>query len=347
LTNVTVTGDDLGGATLTSATLTGVDLSTTNLEGGTKSGGIDGAPVALPQHWEFVNGYLVGPEANLSNASLAGLNLANADLLYADLVGADLTSVNLDGANLTWANLAGATVTGATFTGATWYYTNCPDGTNSNKYIAGCFSPVDTTPPTVTVTGAVNGHVYVGLPITGCKTTDDGTVATPAAILSTRITTGGNDAVGLFRTTCFGAVDLAGNQQQSPVIVTYTAVWGMKGFIAPANGSTVARSSKTITVRFRLTLYTGASVFGGTQASLAAAHGVRATLSGPGIKAVTVNCGWNASQANLTCAIPIPSGVRTGSSQRYTITAAENVGTGFLTIPAVLGTVNPEVIHFR
>ena len=122
----------------------------------------------------------------------------------------------------------------------------------------------------------------------------------------------------------------------------------MKGFIAPASGSTVARSSKTITARFRLTASTTGEPTGAPfQENLAATHDLRVTQSGPGIKAVTVNCGWNASQQDLTCVIRIPSGVRIGSSQRYTLTATENVGTGFLTIPIVHGTVNPEVIHFR
>jgi hypothetical protein len=62
---------------------------------------------------------------------------------------------------------------------------------------------------------------------------------------------------------------------------------------------------------------------------------------------VTVLCGWNATQKAFTCAIRIPSGVRTGSEQHYTLTAGENVGTGWPTVPAVRGTVNPEVIHFR
>ena len=74
---------------------------------------------------------------------------------------------------------------------------------------------------------------------------------------------------------------------------------------------------------------------------------MRAALRGPGLSAVTVNCGWNAAQQDLACVIRIPSGTRTGTAQRYTITATENVGTGFLTIPAVHGTTDPEVIHFR
>jgi hypothetical protein len=35
-------------------------------------------------------------------------------------------------------------------------------------------------------------------------------------------------------------------------------------------------------------------------------HQVRATLRGPGIAAVTVTCGWNATGKYLQCMIPTP-----------------------------------------
>jgi hypothetical protein len=39
--------------------------------------------------------------------------------------------------------------------------------------------------------------------------------------------------------------------------------------------------------------------------------------------------------------------VKAGSSQRYTVTATENVSTAFQAIPAVRGALDPEIIHFR
>jgi hypothetical protein len=42
-----------------------------------------------------------------------------------------------------------------------------------------------------------------------------------------------------------------------------------------------------------------------------------------------------------------PGGVRTGTSNRYTITAAENPGSGFVKVSAVGKGGNPEAIHFR
>jgi hypothetical protein len=61
----------------------------------------------------------------------------------------------------------------------------------------------------------------------------------------------------------------------------------------------------------------------------------------------TNTCAWDAAQQYLACAIHVPAGVKTGSSQRYTITATENVSTAFRTVPGVRGAADPEVIHFR
>ena len=107
LTNANLNGANVTGATLSNAALTGV-----------QSGGVTGTPAALPTNWQLVDGYLVGPGANLTNAVLTGANLANADLANANLTGANLENANVGGAN---------------FTSAVWANTTCPDGTNSNS----------------------------------------------------------------------------------------------------------------------------------------------------------------------------------------------------------------------
>jgi uncharacterized protein YjbI with pentapeptide repeats len=365
LSDAVVGGANFFATTLASADLSGVDLSTANLSY-VKSGSITSGPAKLPANWQLVDGYLVGPDVYLAGAGLQGANLAAADLSNAYLNGAslsganlsganleeavlsaaDLSNADLDGANLTAASLQGATITGATFTGATWAGTTCADGTNSNKHVGGCPGPLDTTPPVATVTGVANSKVYVtgAVPKAGCTTTDNGTVATPATLT---VTTTGKNGFGRFTATCVGAADLAGNPQKAPVSVSYTVVAGLHGYIAPVAGGTVARSVKTMTVAFRLTTSSGAPIATSAAQALAAAHDVRVSLRGPGISVVTVVCGWNATQRAFTCAIRIPSGVRTGSRQDYTLTAGENVGTGWLNVPAVHGTVDPEVIHFR
>ena len=148
LDGATLTNADLSHTDLGDANLTGVNLSSVNLNG-VSSGGIVGSPSGLPSSWSLVNGYLVGPSANLTNAILIGTNLTGADLAGADLFNADLDSTNLTGANLTGAgpsdanltnanltdtNLTGANFTGADLAGVTWSNTTCPDSTNSSSY---------------------------------------------------------------------------------------------------------------------------------------------------------------------------------------------------------------------
>jgi hypothetical protein len=106
----------------------------------------------------LVNGYQVGPganlqNANLQNANLAGLNLSGANLIGANLIGANLQGSNLSSANLYGANLGsanlrssnlrnanftsaelnrvdmrGADVSGTVFTNASYFQTILPDG---------------------------------------------------------------------------------------------------------------------------------------------------------------------------------------------------------------------------
>jgi len=76
------------------------------------SGGISDTPSALPTGWSLVDGYLIGPGADLANAILANANLAGA---------------NLSGADLSDADFSGADVSGATYGN-----TICPNGSNSD-----------------------------------------------------------------------------------------------------------------------------------------------------------------------------------------------------------------------
>jgi hypothetical protein len=189
----------------------------------------------------------------------------------------------------------------------------------------------------------VLGHV----PTPGCKTTDDGTVAKAAGLtIKTVASPGAGPGVGLITATCSGAMDLAGNVA-APVSVSYTNVYGMAGFLSPVNGATFARTTRVITVRFRLTDSSGRAISASHAKAFAAAHEVHGTLAGPGIHATSNTCAWDATGQYLACAIHVPAGVKTGSSQRYTITMTENVSTAFLTIPAVRGTADPVVVHLR
>ena len=130
LANNDLTGTLLANANLTSNDFTGVTLT------GVSSGGIIGTPSGIPSPWLLINGYLIGPEADLKNADLDTLDLSGATLtgvqsggitgtpsaLPVDwaLVGGFLVGpgTNLDGADLTGANLAGVDLSGVSLTGA-------------------------------------------------------------------------------------------------------------------------------------------------------------------------------------------------------------------------------------
>ena len=54
-------------------------------------------------------------------------------LWSANLVGVDFTGSNLSYSDFSYSNMTGANLKDADLTGAIWYYTICPDGTNSGK----------------------------------------------------------------------------------------------------------------------------------------------------------------------------------------------------------------------
>ena len=65
--------------------MSNADLTTANLVG-VRSGGVTGTP-ALPTDWKLIGGFLIGPGANLSNATLSGFDLTGTSLLGANLTG--------------------------------------------------------------------------------------------------------------------------------------------------------------------------------------------------------------------------------------------------------------------
>jgi uncharacterized protein YjbI with pentapeptide repeats len=85
-------GADLAGARLNraklrDANLTGANLTDTKLDhavliradlSAVTSGGITGTPASLPTNWILVDGYLIGPGADLAGANLSHANLLGA-----------------------------------------------------------------------------------------------------------------------------------------------------------------------------------------------------------------------------------------------------------------------------
>jgi uncharacterized protein YjbI with pentapeptide repeats len=99
----------------------------------------------LPTNWILVDGYLIGPGADLEGADLTGANLTSADLtgVTSGLISNPPASLPTNwilvdgyligpGADLTDAELNGADLRDADLTGVIWSNTTCPDGTNSD-----------------------------------------------------------------------------------------------------------------------------------------------------------------------------------------------------------------------
>jgi uncharacterized protein YjbI with pentapeptide repeats len=95
-------GANLDGANLANANLSDAQFTNASLSR-VSSGGITGTPASLPPEWRLINGFLIGPGANLKDANLFGFDLEGSNLR-----GADLTQADLRGASIEQASLEGA-----------------------------------------------------------------------------------------------------------------------------------------------------------------------------------------------------------------------------------------------
>jgi uncharacterized protein YjbI with pentapeptide repeats len=73
------------GLNVNGANLGAVNLASSN------HGRVFGIPDSLPEGWQLIGGYFLGPQAQLAGANLSGLDLSTANLSGADLFGADIT----------------------------------------------------------------------------------------------------------------------------------------------------------------------------------------------------------------------------------------------------------------
>lgn len=112
LTNVDLTGVNLSGVNLTGAVLEGADLTGATMFQ-LNGRGIVGVPKNIPTNWRLIEGFILGPSANLNDANLSGVDLRNVNL-----TGASLLNVNFTGADLRGAIFTGANIDNSNFTGA-------------------------------------------------------------------------------------------------------------------------------------------------------------------------------------------------------------------------------------
>jgi len=169
LTSAYLDGANLAGAILTGANLSDIWLTGANLAG-VRSGAnyADPNPPHLPPNWTLVNGYLVGPGANLSTKSSVGLTQDDLQAAIAGgkasavvdfalesaagfvglgpdkgrvdlsgLTGDELAGVSFRGADLSNSNFSGANFAGMDLTGAGLSGTNLSGADLSNALLAG------------------------------------------------------------------------------------------------------------------------------------------------------------------------------------------------------------------
>jgi hypothetical protein len=131
---------------------------------------------------------------------------------------------------------------------------SCTDNAGNGSAVASVTIKIDTTAPTVQVTGVTPGATYVlgSVPTAACTTIDSLSGVKTNAVAST---TGGNaNGVGTFTATCSGGLDNAENLR-APVSVTYTVAYNFSGFLAPISNPPTLNSVKAgqaIPVKFSL-----------------------------------------------------------------------------------------------
>src|SRR6202034_2158288 len=115
-------------------------------------------------------------------------------------------------------------------------------------------------------------------------------------------------------------------------------------FVAPAASSTIARSGKTVSVRFRLAAANGKSITAALGRQLAGEHKITVALAGAKIKGMTASCFWSAAGGEVTWTVKMPAVVAAGQKTSYTVTAREHLA-GLTAAPPLGRAKNPEVVH--
>jgi hypothetical protein len=153
---------------------------------------------------------------------------------------------------------------------------------------------------------------------------------------------------------CTVKYDQAGNGNYNPasgVIETVNAVAAIGAFQIPAANSTVLYAPGSYTVRLFLTDAFGKSLTSAQAAPLIADGDISVALTGPNGSAQVAStpCQKNKSQF-FFCTLSIPSGLATGPSNAYTLTAFQTAGGRSVVLPtyanAPAADVNPETFFF-
>jgi hypothetical protein len=131
------------------------------------------------------------------------------------------------------------------------------------------------------------------------------------------------------------------------------AVAAFGGFRAPAPKSSDNKPGVKIPVKFTLRDASGHPLTSAEAAALAAAGSVKVVLSGPNASTrqlASSRCSWAGARHVFKCNLKTPSGLKAGKNNRYSLTALEDLGGGFIPIPPFTtraAAANPETIFFK
>jgi Carboxypeptidase regulatory-like domain len=154
--------------------------------------------------------------------------------------------------------------------------------------------------------------------------------------------------------TCSVKYDQGGNSNYNAapeVTEVVNAVAAFGGFQAPLPDAVLKAGSKT-TVKFTLTDASGHPLSAAAAAALAASGSVEVTLTGPNgntTQLASAPCTWVTKGQFFQCNLKTPSGLKTGTTNPYNLTAMQNVGGHYVPAPPYTNTAsdaNPETIFF-
>ena len=252
---------------------------------------------------------------------------------WADTGGSGIDTANCSTAAASAGEGAAVTVTGS-----------CSD-VAGNTGSASTIVKVDKTRPVTTVTGVTAGATYLlGAPAPSCSSTD---ALSGVAVEATLALSGGTAGVGAITAACSGAVDKAGNTA-APASVTYLVGVAFGKFNSPLPKTTLSKAGSNVPVKFVLVDSRGNALTPATTAALGAAGLLTVTLTGPKITTPTpVTAAWDTVNLQFQANIKTPTTVATGTSNPYTITVTERIGTTRVTVPSLGTALNPETIYFK
>jgi hypothetical protein len=154
--------------------------------------------------------------------------------------------------------------------------------------------------------------------------------------------------------TCTVMYDQAGgsNYNAAPEVTeTVSAVAAFGGFQAPLPNTALKAGSK-ITVKFILTDASGHPLSAAAAAALAAAGSVQVILTGPNgntTQLASAPCTWVTKGQFFQCSLKTSSGLKTGTTNPYSLTAMQNVAGHYVPAPPYTNAAsdaNPETIFF-